>query len=75
MSIEQIIDVPENGQLSIALPSSFKNSKRVKLIINDIDDTLQRKISLLRQASLDKDFLADMQEVNQEFEFAESTIE
>ena len=75
MSIEQIVDVPENGQLTITLPSSFRNSKKVKLIINDIDDLLEAKISLLQQALSDKYFLADMQEVNEDFEFAESNIE
>ncbi len=72
MSIEQIVDVPANGKLTIQLPSSLKDRKRVKLIINDIEDTLENKISLLKAACNDKDFLTDMQEVNKDFEFVES---
>lgn len=75
MSIEQIVDVPANGQLTIQLPDYLQNRKKVKLIINDIDDTLESKISLLKKASRDKDFLHDLQEVNNDFEFAESNIE
>ncbi|MBA4139400.1 MAG: hypothetical protein H0X70_02685 [Segetibacter sp.] len=75
MSIEQIVDVPPGGELKIQLPSYLKNRKRVKLIINDIDDTLENKITLLAKACNDKGFLSDMQEVNQDFEFAESKIE
>ncbi|MDQ6609753.1 MAG: hypothetical protein M3Y85_08025 [Bacteroidota bacterium] len=75
MSIEQIIDVPENGQLTIHLPSSLKNSKRVKIIINDIDESLDAKIALLKNAADDKDFLADLEEVNKDFEAIESRID
>ncbi|MBD0289165.1 MAG: hypothetical protein ICV79_27660 [Flavisolibacter sp.] len=75
MSIEQIIDVPANGQLVIQLPSSLKNKKRVKLIIDEIDEALENKIALLNKASQDKDFLSDLEEVNNDFEFIEKDIE
>lgn len=42
MSIEQIVDVPPNGQLTIQLPSSLINKKKVKLIINEVDDTFRK---------------------------------
>ncbi|MBD0279833.1 MAG: hypothetical protein ICV81_17990, partial [Flavisolibacter sp.] len=64
MSIEQIVDVPESRQLIIQLPSSLKDKKRVKLIINEIDEALENKIALLQKSSQDKDFLSDLQEVN-----------
>ncbi len=72
MSIEQIVDVTDNGELTIQLPPSLINRKKVKVIINDIDDTLDKKINLLKKASLDKDFLSDLYEVNKDFEFADS---
>ncbi len=75
MSIEQIIDVPPNGQLTIQLPSSLKEKRRVKLIINEIDDSLENKILLLKKAAQDKDFLSDLEEVNKDFGFVESHIE
>lgn len=36
---------------------------------------LENKISLLRKAAQDRDFLFDLQEVNKDFEFAENNIE
>lgn len=74
MGIEQIVEVPANGKLTIQLPSSLKD-KRVKLIINDIEDTLENKISLLKTSCNDKDFFNDMEEANKDFEFVESNIE
>lgn len=75
MSFEQVVDVPENGQITVQLPSTFVKSKQVKLIINNIEDTLETKIALLKKAPLDKDFLSDLREVNSDFQFAESNIE
>ena len=74
MSIEQIVDVTDSGLLTIQLPPTLLNNKKVKVIINDIDDTLDNKINLLKKASLDKEFLSDLKEVNNDFEFAESDI-
>lgn len=75
MSIEQIIDVPANGQVTLQIPDLFKNRKKVKLVFNSLDESLEKKITLLKKASEDKDFLADLEEVNKDFEFAESKID
>ncbi len=75
MAIEQIIDVPANGKLLIEIPGSQKNKTKLKIIINELDDTLESKIALLRNAIRDPDFLADMEEVNMDFEFIDSKIE
>lgn len=75
MSIEQIADMTDSVQLTIQLPPSLANIKKVKVTINDIDDSLDNNINLLKKASFDKEFLSDPQEVNKDFEFAESNIE
>lgn len=49
MPIEQILDVPANGRLTIQLPASLKNSKRVKVVINEVADTAEVKISFTKQ--------------------------
>lgn len=64
MSIEQIVNVPENGQVTVKIPDFFKNRKQVRLIFNTVEESLESKILLLRKASLDKDFLADQEQVN-----------
>ena len=60
MLIEENADVTDKGQLTIQLPPSLANRKKVKVIINDIDDSLDNKISLLKKASFDKEFLSDL---------------
>jgi hypothetical protein len=75
MSVEQIIDVPENGKVIINIPESFKQLKRVRITINELDDTLDNKIALLKKSATDPFFVADMEEVNKDFEFIESKID
>lgn len=75
MPVEQIMDVPENGQLTIQLPGYLKGSKKVKVVIDEVDDDREAKIALLKQAANDPLFLADMKEVNKDFEGIESNVE
>ena len=75
MSIEQIIDVPANGQLTIELPPALKNSKRVKVVIDKVEEDLETKIALMKKAADDKDFLYDLDEVVKDFENIESKID
>ena len=75
MSVEQIVDVPESGQLTIQLPDYLKGSKKVKVFIDEVNEDREAKIALLRKAANDPLFLADMEEVNRDFEGAESKIE
>ena len=74
MSIEQILDVPKNGTLTIALPPTFFKQKKVKVTINDFSDSLEKKIALMQKAAHDKQFLNDVEEVNKDFEFAETLV-
>jgi hypothetical protein len=53
----------------------LKDRRQIRLIIDDIEDTLEIKIALLKKACNDKDFLRDLEEVNKDFQFAESNID
>ena len=75
MSIEKTVDVPASGQLSIQIPSALRNRKRVKLVINEIDEELENQISIMQKAALDQDFLSDLEEVNNDFDQMESRVE
>jgi hypothetical protein len=66
MTFEQTCEV-KNNQLVINLPSSFRNKKRVKVIVEDDDQLHSNKMNLLKKASTDPLFLADIDEVNQDF--------
>jgi len=69
MKVTQVYEV-SNNQIVILLPDSFKNQKSVRVTL---ENTMSRKekLSLLRSASKDPMFLADVQSVQSDFEGVE----
>ncbi len=68
MTYKKTYEVKENNQLIIDLPDQFKTKKKVMVIIEDIDDEQVDKINLLKKASNDPLFLADIAEISADFE-------
>ena len=60
--------------LIIKLPERYKSKKRVRLIIEDIDDSRQEKIKLLRKASKDPFFLSDINKINSDFNDSDNEL-
>lgn len=71
MTLKQICAV-SNNQLIINLPESFKNKQRVLVIVDDNIDEANEKLMLLQQAATDPLFLADIQEIKEDFNFTDS---
>jgi len=59
-----------DSKLVITLPPGFKN-KEVLVTIADVKKTQTDKRTLMKQASLDPLYLADLKEVNADFEIIE----
>lgn len=74
MTFEKTYEVPKNNRLIIQLPERFKSKKRVKVIIEDVDDLKQEKIELLKKASKDPLFLSDINEVTSDFEDSDNEL-
>ena len=68
MTFEKTYDVQKNNQLIINLPERFKSKKKVRVIIEDIDENRDIKITLLKKASTDPLFLSDIAETVTDFE-------
>jgi len=68
MTFEKTYDVQKNNQLIINLPDRFKYRKKVRVIIEDIDENRDAKIALLKKASNDPLFLSDIVETISDFE-------
>jgi hypothetical protein len=68
MTYSKTYDIQKNNQLIINLPDSFKRKRKVKVTIEDFDDEKDIKIKLLKKASKDPLFLADVAETNADFE-------
>ena len=71
MTVRQICDVI-NNQLLIKLPDSFKGKKQVLVILNDSVDDRTSKYELLKLASVDPLFNADIKEINDDFNAIDS---
>ena len=68
MTYSKTYDIQKNNQSIINLPDSFKRERKVKVTIEDFDDEKDVKIKLLKKASKDPLFLADVAETNADFE-------
>jgi len=66
MTLRQICDVV-NNQLLITLPDSFRDKKKVLVIVNDNVDNRASKIELFKKASVDPLFNADIKEIDDDF--------
>ncbi|TVQ10264.1 MAG: hypothetical protein EA361_14220 [Bacteroidetes bacterium] len=67
MTFEKTYEVQKNNRLIITLPDRFKSKKRVKVIIEDVDESRQEKMELLKKASKDPLFLSDINEITSDF--------
>jgi hypothetical protein len=67
MTFEKTYEVQKDNRLIIKLPERFKSKKRVRVIIEDVDESRQEKIKLLRKSSKDPLFLSDINEINSDF--------
>ena len=62
MTFEKTYDIQKNNKLIIDLTERFKARKKVRVIIEDIDEQRELKIALLKMAQNDSLFLADIAE-------------
>ncbi len=67
MTFEKTYTVQNDNQLIIQLPERFRTKKRVKVIIEDVDENRQERIKMLRKASKDPLFLSDINEITSDF--------
>jgi hypothetical protein len=74
MTFEKTYEIQKDNRLIIKLPERFKSKKRVKVIIEDVDDSRQEKIKLLSKASKDPLFLSDINEVSSDFADSDSEL-
>jgi hypothetical protein len=74
MTFEKTYEIQKDNRIIIKLPERFKSKKRVKVIIEDVDDSRQEKIKLLSKASKDPLFLSDINEVNSDFADSDSEL-
>ena len=74
MTFEQTYRIDKNNKLTITLPEQFRNKTKVRIIIEECDDSRQSKIDKLKLAANDPLFLADVKEVASDFQDADHEL-
>ncbi len=74
MTFEKTYKIPEDNRLIILLPKEFKARKKVKVIIEDVDESRDEKIKMLKNASKDPLFLSDINETMSDFEDSDNEL-
>jgi hypothetical protein len=74
MTYKKTYDIQKKKQLIITLPERFKSIKRVMVIVENIDEDRESKIAVLREASADPLFLADIVETVADFEYSDNEL-
>jgi len=72
MRYRQIYEVPADKKIIIKLPQTFNNKKKILVILDDSVDTQTKKLEQLRNAPNDPLFIADMEEVEKDFNSVDS---
>ena len=67
MTYKQVCNV-NNNQVIITLPADFKGKKQVTVVVDDLVDARIQKLAMLKNASKDPLFLADIAEIQQDFD-------
>lgn len=74
MTFEKTYEVQKDNRLIIKLPERFRTKKRVRVIIEDVDESRQEKIELLSKASKDPLFLSDINEISSDFKDSDNEL-
>lgn len=74
MTFEKTYKVQKDNQLIIQLPDRFKQMKKVRVIIEEVEASREKKIKLIKKASKDPLFLSDINEVNADFENSDNEL-
>ena len=71
MVVKQVCEV-KNNHLSIKLPADFKEKQKVLVIIEDLETKNADKQLLMQKAATDPLFLADIEEILEDFNAIEN---
>jgi len=75
MIVKQIYNTGNNNQILINLPESFRRKSKILVVLDDCVDSKSQKMELMRTASVDPLFLADINSISQDFKNIDSEIQ
>jgi len=75
MIVKQIYKTENKSQLMINLPDNFRSKKQILVVLDDSVDTKANKMDLMKIASKDPLFLADIDSISNDFRNIDSEIQ
>lgn len=66
MTLKKVYQITGN-ELVIHIPDTFRDKKKVLVVIDDSIDTVDKKLDLLKKAASDPVFLKDVKEISEDF--------
>jgi hypothetical protein len=72
MIVKQIYNTDNKGQLMINLPDNFRKKRRILVVLDDSVDAKSDKLDLMRLASKDPLYIADIDSVTSDFKNIDS---
>lgn len=72
MTFEQTYELGKGNQLLIQLPENFRKGKKVRVIIEEVDEDREQKIKMLSNAATDPLFANDVNEVREDFKYTDT---
>lgn len=74
MIVKQIYKTDNKSQLLINIPENFRSKRHILVVLDDSVDTKADKMDLMKIASIDPLFLADIKTISQDFSKVDSEI-
>lgn len=70
MTFEKTYEI-KNNELTIKLPKQFKLIKKVRVIVEEVENERDKKLKLLKKAASDPLFNADIEEIKEDFHYSD----
>jgi hypothetical protein len=67
MIVKQIYKTDNKSQLMINIPENFRGKSHILVVLDDSIDTKADKMNLMKMASMDPLFLADIDTISKDF--------
>jgi len=74
MIVKQVYKTENKSQLMINLPENFRSKKRILVVLDDSVDTNIDKMDLMKIASTDPLFLADIDTISKDYRNIDSEL-
>ena len=72
MTFEQTYELGKGNELLIKLPEHFRQGKKVRVVVEEIDINRNQKIKMLEGAANDPLFHADVLEISEDFKHVDA---